>query len=170
MFGLFKRKPAPEGPVQVMATIDVGVSAEEFFDLLDFASPTNAKVRLGHSVTAVGTDRYMLVMNFLPDLHFDVMVEERRAPQRYAYRCPIPPAIGPLLWTREEFDIAPTGAYSCLVHFVTTGEFAPGLTMREYKGEVAKLGLAVQNSIMKLKILAEGGIDEVRAFELKQAA
>lgn len=169
MFGLFKRKPAPEGPVQVMATIDVGVSAAEFFDLLDFASPNNAKTQLGHSVDSFGADQYVLVMNFLPDHHFEVTVEERSAPQRYAYRCPIPPGIGPLLWTREEFDIEPTGAGSCTVHSLTTGEFAAGLSMREYKQEVAKLGLAVQNSIMKLKIHAERGIDEVKAFELKQA-
>lgn len=170
MFGLFKRKRAPEGPVQVMATIDVGVSAAEFFDLLDFASPTNAKTQLGHAVNSLGPDEYVLVLNFLPDHQFEVTVEERSAPQRYAYRCPVPAGIGPLLWTREEFDIQPTGADCCTVHSLTTGEFAPGLSMQEYKDEVAKLSLAVQHSILKLKIHAEGGIDEVKAFELGQAA
>lgn len=170
MLGWFKRKPAPEGPVQIMAAIEVGTSAEAFFDLLDFDSPTNAKTLLGHSVIAVGPDQYALVMNFLPDLVFEITVEERQVPACYAYRTPIPAGVGPLLWTMERFDVEPIGPDSCAVHLLTTGEFRPGLSMREYEAEVAKLSLAVQNAMMKLKILAEGGIDQVKAFELQQAA
>lgn len=170
MLGWFKRKPAPEGPVQIMVAIEVGTSVEAFFDLLDFASPTNAKMLLGHSVIGVGPDQYALVMNFLPDLVFEITVEECQAPASYAYHTPIPAGVGPLLWTVERFDLEPRGPDSCEVHLLTTGEFRPGLSLTEYQQEIAKLSLAVQNALMKLKILAEGGIDQVKAFELRQAA
>lgn len=165
MFGLFKKKAAPEGPVEINATLDVEASAEEFFALIDFANANNAKVQLGHRVDPLGDDRFRLVMTFLPDLEFELKVEERITNRRYAYYAPLPEGTGQLLWTREEFDIEATGEHSCRVSHKTYGEFAKGLDLSTYQDEVAMLAAGVENAILKLKAHAEGGIEQVRAFE-----
>ncbi|MXO89798.1 SRPBCC family protein [Pontixanthobacter aquaemixtae] len=170
MFGLFKKKPAPEGPVELEAKFDVACSAEDFFGLIDFASPRNAKVELGHTIEQVGSDQFVLVMSFLPDLDFKLTVEECVPHQRYAYLSPMPEGVGELLWTRESFEIEATGENSCTIKARTEGEFAPGLTMDEYQSEVAMLTHACQNAFAKLKIHAEGGVGEVLAYEQLQAA
>ena len=174
MFGFFKSKSkpqaAPEGPVEIVAVAEVNVSADSFFDLIDFAHPANAKVLLGHSLAATGSDRFALTMTFLPDLVFDLTVTERVRPLRYVYHTPLPEGLGRLLFTREEYAIEPTGPSSCKVRFTTYGQFEPGLTMDELREEVGRLGLGVQQSLVKLKELAEGNIARVAAFEAHQAA
>lgn len=173
MFGFFKSKSkpeaAPEGPVEIVAVAEVAVSAEAFFDLIDFANPANAKILLGHRLESTGPDQFALTMTFLPDLVFDLTVTERERPLRYVYHTPLPEGLGRLLFTREEFAIEPTGQSSCTVRLTTYGQFETGLTLEELRAEVGRLGMAVQQSLVKLKEVAEGNIQRVTAFETAQA-
>ena len=174
MFGFFKGKSnpeaAPEGPVEIVATAEVNVSAETFFDLIDFAHPANAKIVLGHTLEATGPDRYALTMTFLPDLVFDLTVTERERPLRYVYHTPLPEGLGRLLFTREEYAIEPAGPSACTVRFTTYGQFEPWLSIDELREEVGRLSKGVQQSLVKLKELAEGNGARVAAFEAHQAA
>ena len=169
MFGWFKPKPAPEGPVEITLGTDVETSAEEFFARIDFASPRNYKRELGHRVEQTGEDRFLLVMSFMPDLEFHMVVEDNSPPTRYSYFMELPDGAGRLSWTRETYEIEPKDDHSCYARLRVTGEFESGLNMREYKHELEMLTLGCHNALGKVKVHAEGGIEQVREFERMQA-
>ena len=170
MFGLFKEGAAPEGPVEIETKLEIATSAENFFALINFADPCNAQAALGHKVEQIAEDEYHLVMTFLPDLKFEIHVEEHLPPERYMHFSPMPEGVGRLLSTRETYRIERTGENSCNVVIETVGEFEPGMTMTEFEGEVAMFAIACENSAAKLKVHAEGGIGAVLEFEQQQAA
>ncbi len=169
MFGWFRKKKVPKGPVEFDAEIEVAASTEKFFALLDFADPRNAKRELGHSIIEQGGNAYDLVMAFMPDAVFPITDIKRVPHSHYSYRCDIPEGFGALLFTRESYDIEPIDSDRCKVSMQVVGEFASELSMEEFAHEVAMLSLGCENALTKLQAHAEGGLEAVRAFEELQA-
>ena len=169
MFGLFKKKLAPQEPIELTAVVPVGAAPERFFELIDFADPANAKRELGHEVRDLGDGEFVLVMSFMPDLEFPITVEESDRPARYAYSTIMLEGLGNLVRSVESYDIETDEDGGCIVVMTMVSHMKPGLTMREYERETDLLTMAMQNSMAKLKAHAEGGIEEVRDFERKQA-
>lgn len=170
MFGLFRKQKAPDGPVEYENTFEVAASADVFFALIDFSNPSNAKTQLGHEIVRTGENTFSMVMTFLPDLRFDLTVEECEPNRRYAYLSPIPEGLGKLKYTRESFEITPNGEDACTVVAKTVGQFEEGMSLREFQVEAGRLAIAIENALLKLKVHAEGGIEDVREFEALQAA
>ena len=170
MFGLFKKKPAPEGPVEIVISTKVEAPAQDFYALIDFADPRNAKRELGHEVRETGDGGFVLVMNFLPDCEFPIEVTAEDPPRHYAYRSVLPPGLGKLQRTHERYDIEPVDDRTCEVTMRIEAEFQPGMTLSEFDREMTMVTLGSQNALAKLKVHAEGGIESVREFEVAQAS
>lgn len=170
MFGLFKKKMAPKEPIELAAVVPIDASPEHFFALVDFADPANAKRELGHEVRWVGEGQFVLVMNFMPDLEFPISVEKCERPSHYAYSTIMPEGLGNLVRSEEAYQIEPNEDGGCIVVMTMSAQLRPGLTMREYNQETDLLTMALQNSMAKMKLHAEGGIEDVRDYERQQAA
>ena len=169
MFGLFKNKAASQEPIELTAVVPIEATPERVFELVDFADPANAKRELGHEVRDLGDGKFALVMSFMPDLEFPITVETSQRPLRYAYSTVMPEGVGSLLRSIESYEIEANGDGGCIVVMTMVSHMKPGLTRREYDGETEMLTMALQNSMAKLKVHAEGGIEEVRDFERQQA-
>ena len=169
MFGLFKKKMAPHEPVELAAVVPVDAAPERFFELVDFSDPANAKRELGHEVRQTGNGNFVLVMSFMPDLEFPIVVEKCERPVRYAYSTQMPEGVGNLVRSEESYQIEKSEEGGCIVVLTMKAELQPGLTMREYNREIGMLTLSLQNSMAKMKLHAEGGIEDVREFERQQA-
>ena len=169
MFEWFKKKMAPQEPIQLAAVTPVNATPERFFALADFADPANAKRQLGHEVRETGNGEFVLVMNFMPDLEFPITVQKSDPPSRYAYSTVMPEGVGNLVRSEEAYQIEPDENGGCIVAMTMSAELKPGLTMREYDREIELLTLSLQNALGKMKLHAEGGIEEVFDFERRQA-
>ena len=169
MFGVFKKKMAPQEPVELAAVVPVDATPERFFGLVDFSDPANAKRELGHEVRQTGDGNFVLVMSFMPDLEFPIVVEKCERPVLYAYSTQMPEGVGNLVRSEESYQIETSEDGGCIVVLTMKAELQPGLTMREYNREIDMLTLSLQNSMAKMKLHAEGGIEDVREFERQQA-
>ena len=170
MFGLFEKRIAPQEPVELVAVTPIAAAPQRVFSLIDFDDPANAKRELGHEVRKVDEGEFELIMNFMPDLAFPITVLERASPETYAYATIMPEGVGKLVRSEEAYRIEPDDAGGCVVAMTMTAELEPGLTMKQYDLEIELLTLALQNALGKIKVHAEGNIDDVRAFERLQAA
>ncbi|HEX9807005.1 MAG TPA: SRPBCC family protein [Alteraurantiacibacter sp.] len=170
MFGLFKPKMAPEGPVQFVAEVDVAKPAEDVYRLVDWSDPGNAKVELGSSVTPVeGTkDRFLMSMPAVPDLTFELQVTEADPGRCYSFGCEIEPQVGRFVSAHEEYHFEAVGEDSCKLTLVNTVNFIPGMTVKEMEQEIGTMGLASQNALIKLKVHAEMGAEAVKSIEAQQ--
>jgi hypothetical protein len=172
MFGLFKPKLAPTGPHPFSVEADVAVSAAEFFALVDFADPRNAQRARGASIDASGDcgRRFLMKLPQLDDLDFHIDVIEAVAPNHYAYAIVIDPLVGRLAASTEAYTIwdVPTGG--CRVRFDNTVTLQDGLRMKHVIEEFARMTMATMNSLAKLKLQAEQGVEAVLAFEEAQYA
>ena len=169
MLGLFKKKMAPQEPVELAVVVPVDAAPERFFELVDFSDPANAKRELGHEVRQTGDGNFVLVMSFMPDLEFPIVVEKCERPVLYAYSTQMPEGVGNLVRSEESYQIEKSEDGGCIVVLTMKAELQPGLTMKEYNREIGMLTLSLQNSMAKMKLHAEGGIEDVREFERQQA-
>ena len=169
MFGLFKKKMAPKEPVELAVVVPIDAAPERFFELVDFSDPANAKRELGHEVRQTGDGNFVLVMSFMPDLEFPIVVEKCERPVLYAYSTQMPEGVGNLVRSEESYQIEKSEEGGCIVVLTMKAELQPGLTMKEYNREIDMLTLSLQNSMAKMKLHAEGGIEDVREFERQQA-
>ena len=78
MFGLFKPKPAPEGPIKLTFSVLVERPPADVYPLIDWADPRNAKRQLGHSVAAIdgSSSHFRLIMTEMPEHNFDMKVSD----------------------------------------------------------------------------------------------
>ncbi|MFB0612159.1 hypothetical protein [Aurantiacibacter poecillastricola] len=169
MFGWFKRRKAPEGPIEVELDLEIERPACEVYPLVDFADPRHHKAEVG-TITRTAERSFDLVVDMLPDLTFPVE-ELAASPDRvYSYKSILPVELGtPLLYTIETYWLEPAGENRCKVTFSLVGHFRP-MTMKEYRLEVARIAAASNNTLAKLKIYAEQGVEAIRAIEAQQAA
>ena len=170
MFGLFKRRMAPEGSTRFSASADIAAPAEAVYALLDWGSAMNAKRQLGHSVVAMGTagDRFRMILTSMPDHRFDFRVTQAQHPSIYAFESEILPQIGRLCGESEHYHIEPDGENACRVTLMVDANFGTGLTMREFSQETERMTLACLQGLTKLKIHAEQGAKAVLMLEHAQ--
>lgn len=174
MFGwlknLFKPEMAPEGPVTFDFEIEIDAPAERIYGLVDFASPTNAKRELGHSLTQVSQtpEVWKLVIAQMPDAAFFETVSEARAPVAYAYRSKAEPQQGAMVWTEERWTIAPQDVGPCLVTLLVEAQFTEPMRLDEYRQHVMMMAMGCNNAVEKLKLHAEQGVQAVREVEAAQ--
>ena len=162
MFGLFKKKPAPEGPVNFVMAIEIAASAQDVYALLDWADPRNAKRQLGHEVTQLAPDTFRLVMQGMEDIPFEFRVLEAKPHGEYSMICDPMPPVGRRKYTRETYVIESLGENACQVDLIVEAEFIDGISMREYKQEMELGMLSNYNALAKFKLHAEHGVDAVR--------
>ena len=168
MFGLFKSKPAPEGPVDIAMSMDIDAPAEEVYALIDFADPRNAMVARGEGLSKVGSDPdvYRLHIRAMPDHKFDQEILAAESPRHYAYRGTVEPAVGRLVWTEASFDVIKTGPASCRLENATRVQFTEPMTMKVFEHELTMMTTACHNTLAKLKIQAEYGVEAVNNAQM----
>jgi len=167
MFGLFKPKLAPEGPVEIGADVEIDKPVSEVYALIDWADERNAKRVTGNQVTQVEgkPDRFDMIMPFIDELTFEFLVTEAIPHSKYAYGCVIQPECGNLAHTHESFTFEPLGEDRCKVTLLCATTFVEGLRMKDFTCEVAAMAASVQSSLQKLKLQAELGPEVAKALE-----
>ncbi|MDE1467387.1 hypothetical protein [Aurantiacibacter sp. D1-12] len=167
MFGLFKPKPAPEGPVAFQYAADFACSAEELYRIIDYGDDICWKRDVG-SVEATGASSFRMVLDMLPEHAFLLDISEAKPGKSYAYDCKADPQVGRLIGTTESYDIDPIDDSNCRVTLSVAADFEAGMTRAEWQQEVEMMALGVNNSLAKLKIHAEMGVDTIREIEAEQ--
>ncbi|GMN12658.1 SRPBCC family protein [Altererythrobacter sp. MTPC7] len=165
MFGLFKSAPRPQEPVRYIGEVEIEKPCEDVYALLDFADPRNAKRALGYDVREIGTGRFQMVMETLPDLTFVFDVREARPARRYEFDCIIEPALPNLVRSNEVYELEPLNEAACRLTLTNTVELRPGLGKREYRHETAMMATSTQSALQKLKLQAEHGAAATKAVE-----
>lgn len=167
MFGLFKRKPAPEGPVQFEGTIEIDRPAADVYRLIDWEDPCNAKRQLGYTLGPIAGEpgRYRLVMPELPDNNFDMTVLTAIPGETYKFLTDIQPRIGRLVSDEECYSIEPDGDKRCKLSIRVIATFQRGMSMRQFEQEVARMTVSCQRALIKLKAHAEDGVEAVRGLD-----
>lgn len=167
MFGLFKPTLAPEGPVEIRADVAISKPARDVYALIDWADERNAKRVTGNRVTQIDgrDDRYDMVMEFMPDLTFELLVTEAVPHSRYAYGCVIRPGCGNLAHSHETYEIEANGPDACHLTLICQTTFVDGLKMRDFNNELGTMAASVQSAVQKLKLQAELGADVAKALE-----
>ena len=169
MLEWFKPKMAPEGPVEVELDTVIARPAAEIYPLVDFADPRNHKAAVG-SITRTGPKSFDLQLDMLPGFTFPVAQLKADPGRSYTVECMLPRELGARLErTVETIVIEPIDARSCKVTARTTGYFHP-MKMKHFEYEVAMIATACKNSLAKLKIHAEEGVEAIRDIEAQQVA
>lgn len=170
MFGLFKPKLAPDGPVTFSLPVEIEAPVATVYALVDWDSPDNAKRQLGHHVEAIAgrPGEYLLVMSQMDDLRFEFGVTEAVPNESYAYTCEILPRVGRLVHSTERYDFSALGENRCLVTLTTTVQFEDGLRMKDYTHELHVMAQATAQAMAKFKVHAEQGAQAVKDFEACQ--
>lgn len=167
MFGLFKPKLAPEGPVEIAGLVEIDRPVQDVYAMIDWADDRNAKRATGHEVRKVAghPGRFDMVMTTMPDLTFEFLVTEEQRPERYAFGCVIRPGMGNLAHSHESYEFEDLGEERCRVTLLCSATFTEGLRMREFTCEVSTMAASVQSALQKLKLQAEHGAAFAKALE-----
>ncbi len=167
MFGLFKPKMAPEGPVEIEMDAEIERSAEDVYAMVNFADPRHHKAEVG-TITRTGDNSYAMVLDMLPDLTFPITELEAVPGRSYIFESVLPADLGARLEkTVEGCEIEPLGPDRCKVTAKTLAWFHP-MKLKHFEHEVSMIAVACNNSINKLKIHAEQGVDAIREIESQQ--
>lgn len=169
MFGLFRPKPAPEGPVVFELEVLVEKPAADVYALIDWSDERNAKRALGSEVHAIEglPGAFQMIWTPAPDMLFTMDVTHEEPHHRYAFDIAITPRPGKLVSSNEDYRFEAVDDASCRVKLVDTVEFEPGMTMREFKHEVAVMTQACHQALLKLKLHAEHGAEAAAELEGK---
>ena len=167
MFGLFKPKPAPEGPINLGFTALIERPPADVYALIDWADPRNAKRQLGHSVSALdgSSSQFRLIMTEMPEHNFDMNVTEATPHSSYRFSTDINPRVGRLEASEEHYQLAQAGDGQCELTLTISATFFAGLDQKQFKQEVLMVGVACHNALHKLKVHAEEGVEAVLALE-----
>lgn len=167
MFGLFKPKLAPVGPHPFEIEVEIAASAAKVFALIDYADPCNAMKARGCTVDAVEGpgQRFLMKVPQVPDLDFHIDVIESEAPNHYAYAIVIDPLVGLMASATESYTLWDVPGGGCRLRFETAVTFQEGFRMKDVVEEFARVTVASHNSVAKLKLQAEQGVEAVLAFE-----
>ena len=166
MLDIFKAKMAPEGPVEVETAIEIERPAHEVYAMIDFNDPRNYKAAVG-TITKRGPKQFDMVLDLLPGMTFPITELEAEKDRLYTIESPLPKNVGRLEKTVERAEIEPLGENRCKVAVKTIATFAP-MKLKYYADEVAMITMACQNSLTKLKVHAEQGVDAIREIEEMQ--
>ena len=164
MFGWFKKKPVPSGPITFDFDVLIERPPADVYALVDWGDPLNAKRQLGHTVEGE-SPHYRLGMEVLSDHEIILDVIEEKPGEVYAYNCDISPRVGRLETSVERFTFEPTEDGHCLLRLVNQATFFEGLTRREMEHEMMIMSVATNDALLKLKVLAEFGLEAARSVE-----
>ena len=164
MFGMFKKKPVPSGPITFDFDILINRAPEDVYRLVDWGDPQNAKRQLGHMVVG-RSPHFRLEMTSMPDLEFTLDVIEEKPGETYAYACDIQPRVGRLEASVERFTFEAATGGQCLVRLINQATFIGGMNRRVFEQEMMMMSVATNDALMKLKVLAELGVDAAKAVE-----
>lgn len=164
MFGMFKKKPVPSGPITFDYDVLIERAPADVYALVDWADARNAKRQLGHSVEGQ-SPHFHLRMSSMPDLDFKLEVVEEKASETYAYACDIQPRVGRLVTSVERFIFEPVNDGHCLVRLINEATFIDGMTRREFEQEMMMMSVATNDGLIKLKVMAELGLEAAKSVE-----
>ena len=164
MFGMFKKKPVPGGPITFDFDVMVESPPADVYALVDWADPRNAKRQLGHSVTGQ-SPHFELGMKALANHQITFEVLEETPGQVYAFTCDIQPRVGRLVASTDRYTFEDAGHGKCLLRLVNEATFTEGISHREFEQEMIKMSVATNDAIMKLKVLAELGLEAAKSVE-----
>ena len=167
MFGLFKSKMAPEGPVGFDFDIEIDSPVAEVYALIDFADPRCAKRQLG-KIVATGDGEFDMRIDMLPDAVFKVAVSEAAPNKVYAFTCSASPQIGKLLHDTERYEFEELGPNSCRLRLTVDAQFEHGMKERAWAKQISLMAQGCEIALAKLKLHAEHGLDAVREVERMQ--
>ncbi|MWV26585.1 hypothetical protein [Aurantiacibacter rhizosphaerae] len=160
---------APDGPVEITKEVEIERPAAEVYPMVDFDDPRNHKAAVG-TVTRTGSDTFDMALDMLPGLIFPITEMEAVPGRSYTIESILPEELGARLHkTVERTDIEPLGDDRCKVTLVVTACFHP-MKMKHYDHEIAMITAGCHNSLAKLKVHAEQGVDVIREIEAAQAA
>jgi hypothetical protein len=165
MLGLFKKKMAPDGPVDFTTEMQIEASPFKVYSHLDWLSEDHTYRALGEHVETIDSARgfYRMHVAAMPGHQFDFAVTEAEPGKRYGYVSETRPIIGRLVDMHSRYElVALNDGTSCLVKSHGTARFVDGLTQHQLDEEMSRMSLACHNSLAKLKIHAEYGIEAVR--------
>ena len=138
MFGLFRKKMAPEGPVEFSLDMEIERPADEVYRLLDWADEMNAKRGEGHRVLpGQGTGRWRLIMTGMEDVTYYITVLEEAPARLYSYDCKPEPMVGRLVSSTETYRIEALPGERCRAGLVVVAHLVAGMTERQFHHELA---------------------------------
>ena len=164
MFGMFNKKPVPNGPITFDFDVLIGRAPADVYALVDWADPRNAKRQLGHTVEG-RSPHFLLRMTSMHDLDFKLEVIEEKPSEIYAYACDIQPRVGRLVTSVERFIFEPVNDGQCLVRLINEATFIDNMTRRQFEQEMMMMSTATNDGLIKLKVIAEMGVDAAKAVE-----
>jgi hypothetical protein len=164
MFDMFKKKPVPSGPITFDFDLLVERPPADVYALVDWADPRNAKRQLGHSVTGQ-SPHFELGMKALANRQIKLQVIEETPGEAYAFTCDIQPRVGRLVASTERYTFEDAGDRKCLLRLVNEATFIEGMSHREFEQEMMMMSVATNDAIMKLKVLAELGLEAAKSVE-----
>ena len=165
MFGLFKKEMAPEGPVDLEMELEIDSPPDKLFAMIDWASPDNRQVAMGHRVEQTGEDEFHFYLDFAPDAPMVSKVVEQVPGEYYAIVTALPDCFGHLRISEESYTFASNGSGGTRLKLETRAFFSEGMTMDQYREEVGRVAIATQNALTKLRIHAEFGLKAAKAVE-----
>ena len=167
MFGFNKKQRLIEGPVEFTAQVEIDRPASEVFPLVDLADPRFKEAQMGASVApAPGSDvKYELTIADMDDVVFHFTVLERIEGSKIEMEAVIEPRINALEKSTETKVIEPISDSACRVTSTTLATFDPELSDEDVAGEIAIMNMAVMGDLEKLKVLAEEGLEALKAME-----
>jgi hypothetical protein len=170
MFGILKRNVEPMGPFGFGHSVLIEKPAAEVYPLLDWADARNAKRALGNKVEQVASspDRYRMHLDLVPDHTFEMIVTDAVPGEAYAFENEISPPVGRLVASHEAYSLEPYDEGSCVLSLLVSATFIGGLSEEEIAMEVMMMTVACGNSLEKLKVHAEEGVDAVHRIEAMQ--
>ena len=138
--------------------------------MVDFADARHAQRARGAAIEAKddGGRRFLMTIPRAADLEFHVDVIEAQAPNHYSYAIVIDPLVGRLAGSTEAYTLwdVPTGG--CRIRLDNTVTFQESMRLRHLEEEFAMVTQASLNTLAKLKLQAEWGVEAVSDFEERQ--
>ena len=164
MFDLFNNMPEPANPLEVSMSVVIDRPATEVYGLVDWGDPRNFRAQMGNRVTANGSpERFTLILTEMPEHRFDMVVSEAVPASSYAYSTSIEPKVGRLVKSQESYAMETQGDDQCELTLTLTAHLDEDLDEDELEDEVMMVTVACHNTLQKLKILAEEGVEAVNA-------
>jgi len=171
MFGFNKKKRLIEGPIDFTAEVEIDRPAADVFPLIDLADPLFRHAQTGAQVRRVESagDQFEMIVEEFNDavFKFNVLVREPNA--RYAIDSKMEPQLFALVKSNETYVFEPRGDDACRVTLTTSATFDDDLSDKDITGEMAMMSEAIVNEMQKLKVLAEDGIEALKAMEEDEA-
>ena len=164
MFGWFKKKPVPSGPITFDFDVLIERPPADVYALVDWGDPLNAKRQLGHTIEGQ-SPRYRLGMEVLADHEITLHVVEEKPGEVYAFACDIQPRVGRLETSIERYTFEATEDGHCLLRLINEATFFDGMTRRQFDHEMMMMSVATNSALIKLKVLAELGLEAAKSVE-----